>query len=100
MGDEPVTGGAEEMAFVFDVPVTLRVMMGDATITIGDVLKCGKGSVIPLNQKIGDPFVVLLQNRPIAEGEVVEVEQRLGIKITKILKNTEADNDTAASGPA
>lgn len=100
MGDEQGAGGADEMAFVFDVPVTLRVMMGDATITIGDVLKCGKGSVIPLNQKIGDPFVVLLQNRPIAEGEVVEVEQRLGIKITKVLKNTETDNDTAASGPA
>lgn len=67
-----------------DVPVTLRVILGDATITIADVLKCDKGSVIPLNQKIGDPFAIMLHNRMIAEGEVVTTGDTLGIKITNV----------------
>lgn len=67
-----------------DVPVTLRVILGEATLTIADVLKCDKGSVIPLGQKVGDPFAIMLHNRVIAEGEVVTTGESLGIKITAV----------------
>jgi len=81
--NEPVK---EDLSFVQDLPVTLNVELGDATMTIGEVLKCGRGSVIPLNQKVGSPFVITLQRRPVAEGEVVKAGDHLGIKITKVLR--------------
>lgn len=92
---QTVPASNDALAFVYDVPVMLQVMMGTATLTIGDILKCGKGSVIPLNQKVGDPFEIKLQNRTIAEGEVVEIDNRLGIKILKVINSDE----TAASQP-
>lgn len=96
MADEPVAApeispadaaqSIEQATFLYDVPVTLKVILGDATLTIGDILKCGKGSVIPLKQKVGDPFVVMLHNRPVAEGEVVAAGEHLGIKITNVIR--------------
>lgn len=88
---EKKSSGTEDVSFVYDLPVTLHVMLGDATLTIGDVLKCGKGSVIPLNQKIGDPFVIMLHKRPIAHGEIVEAGDHLGIKVTNVLKEREVE---------
>ncbi len=87
-GGAPVSGsGGEDLSLVMDVPVTLKVMLGEAALTIGDILKCGKGSVIPLSQKVGDPFVVTLQKKPIAEGEIVQAGDHFGIKITNVIKN-------------
>ncbi|MBI4239301.1 MAG: FliM/FliN family flagellar motor switch protein [Deltaproteobacteria bacterium] len=86
-GIDGVTG---DVSFLYDVPVTMQVMLGEATLTIGDIMKCGKGSVIPLKQKVGDPFVVLLQNRVIAEGEVVAAGEHLGIKITNVHRSQPA----------
>ena len=86
----------DDVSFVYDVPVTLHVQLGDATLTIGDVLKCGKGSIIPLNQKVGDPFLILLQGKPLAQGEIVEAGENLGIKVTNILKaSTDAQSTRA-----
>lgn len=79
-------GLSEEFSFVYDIPVTLRVEMGEATLSIGDLLKCTKGSVIPLNQKVGDPFKIYLRQKPLAEGEIVQAGDHLGIKITTVLK--------------
>ena len=85
-GAGDVKSDVDDVSFVYDVPVTLHVQLGDATLTIGDILKCGKGSVIPLNQKVGDPFLITLQNRPLAQGEIVEAGDHLGIKITNVIK--------------
>lgn len=94
-----VKAGLEDVSFVYDVPVTLQVQLGEATLTIGDILKCGKGSVIPLNQKVGDPFIIELQNHPLAQGEIVEVGDRLGIKITNVLKNNATETSEASAAP-
>ncbi|GEM_PF-6950081 len=98
-GDAAANAGATDMTFVYGVPVTLQVYFGDATVTIGDILKCGKGSVIPLNQKVGDPFTVLLQNRPIAQGEIVEAGETLGIKIINVLTAAEREAKMAVTEP-
>lgn len=79
--------GKDDLSFVYDVPVKLHVELGEVVLTVGDVLKCGKGSVIPLNQKVGDPFKILLEKRALAEGEIVEAGENLAIKITNVLKN-------------
>jgi flagellar motor switch protein FliN/FliY len=77
----------QDLSLVYDVPVTLKVLLGETALTIGEILKCGKGSVIPLNQKVGDPFLVILQKKAIAEGEIVQAGENFGIKITNILKD-------------
>lgn len=86
----PAEGGApaanDEFSLVYDVPVTVHVQFGEATLSIGEILKCGKGSVIKLNQKIGDPFRIMLMKQLLAEGEVVEAGEHLGIKITNVFK--------------
>ncbi len=78
--------GGDDLSIVYDVPVTLHVYLGESTLSIGDILKCTKGSIIPLNQKVGDPFKIMLEKRALAEGEIVEAGDRLGIKITNIIK--------------
>ncbi len=77
----------DALSLVKDVPVTLQVLLGETVMSIGDVLKFGKGAVIPLKQKVGQPFTLLLHHKPVAEGEVVEAGENLGIKITNVLKN-------------
>ncbi|EKD41170.1 MAG: Flagellar motor switch protein [uncultured bacterium] len=79
----------DELALFYEIPVDLKVLLGEATLTIGDILKCSKGSVIPLNQKTGDPFKILLDNKPLAEGEVVEANGQVAIKITNVFKSQE-----------
>lgn len=85
--------GGEDLSLVLDVPVQIRVLLGEAVLTIGEILKCGKGSVIPLNQKVGSPFTVTLQKKPIAEGEIVQAGENFGIKITQILKEGGETNE-------
>ncbi len=80
-----MASGSSDLSLVMDVPVTLQVFLGEATLTVEEILKCGKGSVIPLNQKVGEPFLVLLQKKPIAQGEIVQAGENLGIKITNVM---------------
>ncbi|MBX7148465.1 FliM/FliN family flagellar motor switch protein [bacterium] len=84
---EPQSTAPSGLSLVQDVPLVLQVQLGEAVMTIGDVLKCGKGSVIPLNQKAGDPFKIFLESRLLAEGEIVEAGESLGIKVTKVYKD-------------
>ncbi len=74
-----------DLKFVADVPVNLHVELGNATLTIGELMQCSSGSVITLNKRIGEPFLITLNGRPVAEGEVVEDGANLGVKITNVL---------------
>lgn len=95
--ENQVVEGEEDLSLVYDVPVKLHVRLGETTLTIGEILKCGKGSVIPLQQKIGDPFQIMLQSRPLAEGEIVEADDHLAIKITNIFKVSAENNAVESS---
>lgn len=74
-----------DLKFVSDVPVKLHVELGQATLSIGELMGCGAGSVITLDKRIGEPFLITLNGRPVAEGEVVEDGANLGIRITNVL---------------
>ena len=75
----------DDLAFVADVPVKLHVELGEATLSIAELMRCGNGSVITLDKRIGEPFLITLNGRPVAEGEVVEDGANLGIRITNVL---------------
>lgn len=71
---------------VQDIPVQISVVLGKTTMQVHQLLKLGRGAVIELNKKVGEPVDIYVNNRLIARGEVVVVEDRVGVTMTEIIK--------------
>jgi flagellar motor switch protein FliN/FliY len=85
-GDDQINRGAEDLEAVFDVPVQVSAVLGRARIEVGDLLKLGPGAVLELDRKVGEAIDIYVNNRLIARGEVVLVEDKLGVTMTEIIK--------------
>jgi flagellar motor switch protein FliN/FliY len=72
---------------VYDIPVQVSVVLGRTTMSVAQLLKLGRGSVVELERKIGEPMEVFVNNRLVARGEVVIVEDRIGVTLTEIVKS-------------
>jgi len=83
---------AADLAPVFDVPVNISAVLGRAHMSVAQLLKLGAGSVLELDRKVGEAIDIYVNNRLVARGEVVIVDERLGVTMTEIIK----DGDTAA----
>jgi flagellar motor switch protein FliN len=79
----PVDGGAD-LGRLQNVPVELAVEIGRTRMTIGEALALGLGSVVTVGRLAGDPVDLLVNGRVIARGEVVAIEEELGLRITEI----------------
>ena len=75
---------------VHDIPVEVTVVLGRTTMQVSQLLKLGRGAVIELDRKVGEPIDILVNNRLVARGEVVVVEDRIGITMTEIVKKEKA----------
>lgn len=75
--------------FVLDIPMTLSVELGRSQMLISELLKLGRGSVIELGKLSGEPLDILANQRLIARGEVVVVNEKYGIRITEIISPAE-----------
>jgi flagellar motor switch protein FliN/FliY len=82
-GGAPADGGAD-LGRLQNVPVELAVEIGRTRMTIGDALALGIGSVVTVGRLAGDPVDLLVNGRVIARGEVVAIEEELGLRITEI----------------
>ncbi len=71
---------------VQDIPVQISVVLGKTTMQVHQLLKLGRGAVIELNKKVGEPVDIYINNRLVARGEVVVVEDRVGVTMTEIIK--------------
>ncbi len=71
---------------VYDIPVNLSVVLGKTTMQVNQLLKLGRGAVIELDRKVGEPIDILVNNRLVAKGEIVVVEDRIGVTMTEIIK--------------
>ncbi len=71
---------------VYDVPVNISVVLGKTTMQVNQLLKLGRGAVIELDRKVGEPIDILVNNRLVARGEIVVVEDRIGVTMTEIMK--------------
>ena len=71
---------------VYDIPVQVSVVLGKTTMQVNQLLKLGRGAVIELDRKVGEPVDVFVNNRLVARGEVVVVEDRIGVTMTEIIK--------------
>lgn len=82
----PETGGPERLSAVYDVPVQLSAVLGRTTMPVNQLLRLGRGAVVELDRKVGDPVEIYVNNRLVARGEVLVVEDRLGITMTEIVR--------------
>ncbi len=88
MRDTPVAAkSAADLEQVFDVPVMVSAVLGSSRMPIGDLLRLGPGTVLELDRKVGEAIDIFVNNRLVARGEVVLVEERLGVTMTEIIKN-------------
>jgi flagellar motor switch protein FliN len=86
--DAPVVQrSAADLEQIFDVPVMVSAILGSARMPVGDLLQLGPGAVLELDRKVGEAIDIFVNNRLVARGEVVLVEDRLGVTMTEIIKN-------------
>ena len=79
--------GARDLEAVYDIPVTVSAVLGKTTMQVSQLLKLGRGAVVELDRKLGEAIDVYVNNRLVARGEVVMVDDnRLGITMTEIVK--------------
>ena len=77
---------AADLEAVFDVPVQVSAVLGRARMEVGDLLKLGPGTVLELDRRVGEAIDIYVNNRLVARGEVVLVEEKLGVTMTEIIK--------------
>ncbi len=78
---------ARDLEAVYDIPVTVSAVLGKATMQVSQLLKLGRGAVVELDRKLGEAIDIYVNNRLVARGEVVMVDDnRLGVTMTEIVK--------------
>jgi len=88
-GGDPADAGSnstKELDAVYDVPVQVSAVLGRASMQVSQLLKLGRGAVVELDRKVGEAVDIYVNNRLVARGEVVVVEDRLGVTMTEIIK--------------
>lgn len=79
-------GDTMSLETVYDIPVQISVVLGKTSMQVNQLLKLGRGAVIELDRKVGEPIDIYVNNRLVARGEVVVVEDRIGVTMTEIIK--------------
>ena len=79
-------GNAKDLEAVYDIPVQVSAVLGRTSMQVSQLLKLGRGAVVELDRKVGEAVDIYVNNRLVARGEVVVVEDRLGVTMTEIIK--------------
>jgi flagellar motor switch protein FliN/FliY len=77
---------AKDLEAVYEIPVQISAVLGRATMQVSQLLKLGRGAVVELDRKVGEAIDIYVNNRLVARGEVVVVDERLGVTMTEIVK--------------
>jgi flagellar motor switch protein FliN len=83
---DSISKGAADLEAVFDVPVQVSAVLGRSRMDVGQLLKIGPGTVLELDRKVGEAIDIYVNDRLVARGEVVLVEEKLGVTMTEIIK--------------
>ncbi len=81
---------ADDVTAIYDIPVQISAVLGRSTMQVSQLLKLGRGAVVELDRKVGEAIDIYVNNRLVARGEVVVVEDRLGVTMTEIVKSERA----------
>lgn len=80
---------AADLEAVFDVPVQVSAVLGRSRMDVGELLRLGPGTVLELDRRVGEAIDIYVNNRLVARGEVVLVEDKLGVTMTEIINSNE-----------
>ena len=83
--DEQAARIAADLEAVFDVPVQVSAVLGRSKMEVGELLKLGPGTVLELDRRVGEAIDIYVNHRLVARGEVVLVEDKLGVTMTEII---------------
>jgi flagellar motor switch protein FliN/FliY len=81
---------ANDVTAIYDIPVQISAVLGRSTMQVSQLLKLGRGAVVELDRKVGEAIDIYVNNRLVARGEVVVVEDKLGVTMTEIVKSDRA----------
>lgn len=85
---------AQNLEMIMRIPVTVKIVLGSASMPVAGLARLGRGAVIPLDRRVGEPVDVVVNGRVVARGEVVVVDEdhsRFGICLTEVLGPSDAD---------
>ncbi|MEP3277444.1 MAG: flagellar motor switch protein FliN [Stappiaceae bacterium] len=85
--DQQSQHAAADLEAVFDVPVRISAVLGHSRVHISDLLKLSSGTVLELDRKVGEAIDIYVNDRLVARGEVVLVDDKLGVTMTEIIKS-------------
>ena len=92
-GDRTPQGASSEspnMDLIMRIPVTVQIVLGTATMPVANLAKLGRGAVVPLDRRVGEPVDVVVNGKVVARGEVMVTDEdnsRFGISLTEVLGN-------------
>jgi flagellar motor switch protein FliN len=84
--DESIERSGGDLEAVFDIPVNVSAVLGKSHLQVSQLLKLGRGAIVELDRKVGEAIDIYVNDRLVARGEVVLVEDRLGVTMTEIVK--------------
>ncbi|MGD9225502.1 MAG: flagellar motor switch protein FliN [Desulfobacterales bacterium] len=88
-GAEAGTKSSENMDFLLDIPLEISVELGRTKMLINELLKLGQGSVVELSKLAGETLEILANQKLVARGEVVVINEKYGVRLTEIISPVE-----------
>jgi flagellar motor switch protein FliN len=79
-------GATHDLGAIADIPVQLAAVLGKAQMPVSQLLRLGRGAVVGLDRRVGEPIDIYVNNRLVARGEVMIVDDHLGVTMTEIIK--------------
>jgi flagellar motor switch protein FliN len=86
VGDSKNTGEPENIGVLMHIPLHLTVELGSCTMSVAEILKLGTGSIVELDRSADHPVNLLVNNRPVARGEIIAVGENFGLRITELFQ--------------
>ncbi len=86
ISDEAEKGTPQGLEAVYDIPVKVSAILGRSTMQVNEILKLGRGAVVELDRNVGEAIDIYVNNRLVARGEIVVIDERLGVTMTEIIK--------------
>lgn len=83
----PSSKSAADLEHVFDVPVQVSAVLGRSKMGVGDLLRMAPGHILELDRRVGEAIDIFVNDRLVARGEVVLVDDKLGVTMTEIIKS-------------
>jgi len=84
---EVVAAEEKDINAIMDIPVQISAVLGKSTMQVSQLLKLGRGAVVDLDRKVGESIDIYVNNRLVARGEVIVMDDRLGVTMTEIVKS-------------